>query len=63
MRYPERSDEHKTRRDRTQVQSCIRYAAERDSAGILKRDFARPGTLDAATLAKVEDEKGWILWV
>ena len=52
-----------TRRDRTQVQSCIRYAAERDAAGILKRDFAKPGTLDAATLAKVENEEGWILWV
>ena len=63
VRYPEWSDEYKTKRDRTQVQSCIRYAAKQDSAGILKRDFAKPGTLDAATLAKVEDAKGWILGV
>jgi hypothetical protein len=63
VRYPKWSDEYKTRRDRTRVQSCIRCAAERDSVGILERDFAKPGTLDAATSAKVEDEKGWISWV
>ena len=63
VRYSEWSDEYKTRRDRTQVQSCVRYAAERDSAGMLKGDFAKPATLDVATLAKVENEEGWILWV
>ncbi len=57
------SDEYRTRRDRTQVRNCVRYAAERDSAGVLKGDFAKPGALDAATLAKVEGEEGWILWV
>jgi hypothetical protein len=30
---------------------------------MLKGDFAKPGTLDAVTLARVEDEEGWILWV
>jgi hypothetical protein len=60
---PEWADEYKKRRDRTQVQSCIRHAAERDAAGKLKEDFARPGTLDSETLARVEGEEGWILWV
>ena len=51
-------------RDRTQVQSCVRFAAERDAAGLLKADFDRPTqSLDAKTLARVEDEEGWILWV
>ena len=63
VRYPEWTAEYASRRDRTQVQSCVRYAAERDSAGMLKGDFAKPGTLDAVTLARVEDEEGWILWV
>ena len=42
VRYLEWTDEYKARRDRTQVQSCVRHAAERDSAGKLKGDFARP---------------------
>jgi hypothetical protein len=63
VQYPEWTDEYKMRRDRTQVQSCLRQAAERDSVGKLKADFARPGMLDAATLARVEGEEGWILWV
>jgi hypothetical protein len=63
VRYPEWTAEYESRRDRTQVQSCVRYAAERDSAGMLQGDFAKPGTLDAVTLARVEDEEGWILWV
>jgi hypothetical protein len=44
VQYPEWADEYKKHRDRTQVQSCVRYAAERDAAGKLKRDFGRPGT-------------------
>jgi hypothetical protein len=63
VRYPEWTADYKSRRDRTQVQSCVRYAAERDSVGMLKGDFARPVTLDAVTLARVEDEEGWMLWV
>jgi hypothetical protein len=63
VQYPEWREEYRTRRDRTQVQSCIRMAAERDSAGLLKGDFAKPATLDAVMSAKVEEEEGWILWV
>jgi len=63
VRYPEWADEYKKRRDRTQVQSCVRKAAERDAAGKLKGDLAKPGRLDAATLARVKGEEGWILWV
>jgi hypothetical protein len=63
IRYPEWSDEYRSRRDRTQVQSCVRYAAERDSAGLLEQDFAKPSVLGDAVAAKVEDEEGWILWV
>jgi len=63
VRYSEWADEYRTRRDRTQVQSCVRYAAEQDSAGLLTADFAKPATLDSAALAKVEEEEGWILWV
>lgn len=61
--YPEWTNEYTTRRDRTQVQSCLRRAAERDAAGVLRADFAVPATLDAATLFRVESEEGWILWV
>jgi hypothetical protein len=40
------------------------YAAERDGDGLLKTDFARrDDCVDASTLARVEDEEGWILWV
>jgi hypothetical protein len=63
VQYPEWADEYKTRRDRTQVQSCVRRAAERDCAGTLKGDFAKPGMLNAATLSRVEGEEGWMLWV
>lgn len=63
VQYPEWADEYVTRRDRTQVQSCLRRAAERDAAGLLAGDFAKPIRLDAATLARVEGEEGWILWV
>jgi hypothetical protein len=61
--FPEWTDEYSERRDRTQAQSCVRHAAERDAAGMLKGDFAKPGILDAATLVRVESEEGWILWV
>ena len=63
MQYPEWADDYKEQRDRTQVLSCVRHAAERDAAGKLKGDFAKPDSLDATTLARVEDEEGWILWV
>lgn len=61
--YPEWGEGWKKQRDRTQVQGCLRYAAERDAAGVLTRDFAKPDMLDSATLARVEREEGWILWV
>jgi hypothetical protein len=61
--YPEWGEGYKTQRDRTQVQGCVRYAAERDATGVLKRDFAKPNMLDSATLGRVEGEEGWILWV
>ncbi len=63
VRYPEWSDEYRSRRDRTQVQSCLRFAAERDSIGMLQGDFARPSLLSDSVLANVENEEGWILWV
>ena len=63
VRYPEWSGEYAQRRDRTQVRSCVRYAAERDAAGMLAADFSRPAALDAGTIARVENEEGWILWV
>jgi hypothetical protein len=61
--YPEWMAEYEKQRDRTQVQSCVRRAAERDAAGTLKLDFAKPRTLDPSTLSRVEGEEGWILWV
>ena len=61
VRYPEWEHEYERRRDRTQAQSCLRRAAERDAAGMLKGDFAKPSGLDAATLARIEGEEGWIL--
>jgi hypothetical protein len=64
VRYPDWGDEYLRRRDRTQVQSCVRRAAERDALGQLKGDFGAPADrLDAATLSRVENEEGWILWV
>lgn len=63
VRYPEWSAEYARRRDRTQVLGCVRRAAERDAAGVLKGDFAKPAGLGAAALARVQDEEGWILWV
>jgi hypothetical protein len=64
VQYPDWSIAYATERDRTQVQSCLRFAAERDADGLLRADFARPGHLaDAGTLAMIEDEEGWILWV
>ena len=63
MAYPEWSEQYKTQRDRTQVQGCVRYAAERDAPGVLKLDFAKPEMLDSAIIRRVEAEEGWILWV
>jgi hypothetical protein len=64
VHYNEWTAEYAKSRDRTQVQGCLRWAAERDRDGLLKGDFDRPSLrLDEATLAKVEDEEGWILWV
>lgn len=63
VRYPEWDQEYNTRRDRTQVQSCVRYAAEHDAAGTLKDAFAQPADVDAALLKRVVDEEGWILFV
>ena len=52
-----------TSRDRTQVQSCVRFAAERDGEGLLRLDFERAThRLDASTLERAEDEDDWILW-
>jgi len=61
VQYPEFSAEYS--RDRMQVQSCVRRAAERERDGLLQGDFDRPGQLSPATLAQVEEEEGWILWV
>jgi hypothetical protein len=60
--YDEWRDEYARRRDRTQVMSCLRRAAERDAAGLLRGDLAPPAGLDASALAQVQDEEGWILW-
>jgi hypothetical protein len=60
--YDEWRDEYARRRDRTQVMSCLRRAAERDAAGLLRGDLAPPPGLDAPGLAQVQDEEGWILW-
>lgn len=50
-------------RDRTQVQSCVRRAAERDAAGRLASDMGRPAMLDDAAFPAIQGEEGWILWV
>lgn len=63
VRYAEWDHEYATRRDRTQVQSCVRYAAERDAAGTLADAFAQPSGLEASQLARIVDEEGWILFV
>jgi precorrin-8X/cobalt-precorrin-8 methylmutase len=63
VQHPEWAVDYENRRDRTQVQSCLREAAERDAGGKLRGDFAKPSTLDPATLARIEGEEGWILWV
>jgi hypothetical protein len=61
--YPEWSADYAVARDRTQVQSCVRRAAERDGLGLLAGDLARPAMLGEAELVSVEGEEGWILWV
>jgi hypothetical protein len=63
IRYPEWDDEYLVRRDRTQVQGCVRHAAELDATGSLKKAFAQPSDLDLASLAAVVEEEGWILFV
>jgi hypothetical protein len=61
VRYPKWAEEYARSRDRTQVLSCVRRAAERDCAGLLRGDFARPD-LAPDVLQRVEEEEGWILW-
>lgn len=62
--YPEWESDYRTRRDRTQVQSCLRRAAERDGSGVLRGDFDAPrGRLTASQLRQVQEEEGWMLWV
>jgi hypothetical protein len=62
--YPEWSDEYRTRRDRTQVLSCARHAAERDRDGLLRSDFDAPThRVSDSILARVAAEEGWMLWV
>jgi hypothetical protein len=62
--YPEWESHYRAHRDRTQVQSCLRRAAERDNAGMLQADFAAPvQRLDSSRLARVQAEEGWILWL
>jgi hypothetical protein len=61
--YPEWAAAYASSRDRMQVQSCVRRAAERDGRGELAGDLARPAMLGEAALARVEGEEGWILWV
>lgn len=63
IRYPEWAREYATLRDRTQVQSCVRYAAELDATGSLAQAFAQPPGLDEVALQRVVDEEGWILFV
>jgi len=63
VRYEEWDAEHSLRRDRTQVQSCVRRAAEEDAQGALAEQFKPPQGLSEAELQRVEDEEGWILWV
>ena len=63
VHFPEWTAEYAKLRDRTQVQSCLRWAAERDRDRLLEGDFDRPGErLNATTLDHVEHEEGWILW-
>ena len=62
--YPEWSNEYRERRDRTQVLSCVRRAAERDRDGLLRSDLDVPShRLSPTMLANVEAEEGWMLWV
>ena len=62
--YSDWVDKYSTCRDRAQVLSCVRRAAERDRDGLLRGDFDRPSArLSATALANVENEEGWILWV
>jgi hypothetical protein len=61
--YPEWLGAYAATRDRTQVQSCVRRAAERDAAGRLVKDMARPAMLDDAAFPAVQGEEGWILWL
>ena len=63
VRYPEWSAEYARRRDRTQVLSCVRRAAEDDAGGTLGERFHLPTDLPSDKRAAVEREEGWILWV
>ena len=63
VRYAEWDEEYAKRRDRTQVQSCVRRAAEDDRAGALAGWFAEPAGLSAEQAWRVVSEEGWILWV
>lgn len=62
IRYPEWDSEYDARRDRTQVQSCVRHAAELDADGSLRNAFAKPPDLTPAELERVATEEGWILF-
>jgi len=61
VRYPEWEHEYQTRRDRTQVQSCVRRVAELDSTGNLAAAFGQPSGLSTRELSQVVGEEGWIL--
>ena len=63
VRYPEWEEEYRSQRDRTQVQSCVRRAAERDANGTLGITFAQPAGLSASELAQVVGEEGWMLFL
>lgn len=63
VHYPEWDNEYAKRRDRTQVQSCVRRAAEEDREGRLSKRFAEPTGLSVDQKRRVVSEEGWILWV
>ncbi|MFM2153159.1 MAG: hypothetical protein RL199_1594 [Pseudomonadota bacterium] len=63
VRYLEWTEEYGRRRDRTQVLSCVRHAAEQDAAGTLADRFSCPSGLSEEEELRSRSEEGWILFV
>jgi hypothetical protein len=63
VNYPEWEADLLTARDRTQVLSCLRFAAEQDAGGTLAAFLEEPGGLAPSDTEAVLGEEGWMLFL